>query len=100
MAQNQNQEEQDVQLMDDMRGAYQIPAWESKIGWAYLSIFVVAIAWLVWILMNANPYTIMLTLTVLLVISMSTSCNGLHGFGGYILFVSARLFGMWLFRDA
>lgn len=94
MANTPNQEEHDVQLMDDMRGAYQIPGWESKIGWVYLVAFIAAIIWLVLLPMSANPYTVTLTLTVLLVISMSTSWNWLSGYGGYTSFATAGFFGI------
>lgn len=84
----------DVALMDDMRGAYQIPKWESKLGFWYLVVFVVAILWLLWMPINANAYTVTLTLTILLVISLSSSWNWLSGYGGYTSFATAGFFGI------
>lgn len=94
MEQNQNTEETDVQLMDDDRGAYQIPKWENKLGWGYLAIFLVVLVWLVWLPMGANPYTVTLSLTVMLVVSMSSSWNWLSGYGGYTSFATAGFFGI------
>lgn len=83
-----------------MRGAYQIPAWESKIGWGYLAVFIVAVAWLIWLPMNSNAYTVTLTLTVLLVIAMSSSWNWLSGFAGYTSFGTAGFFGIGSYTAA
>lgn len=96
----QEQEQQDVHLMDDMRGAYQIPKWENKLGWVYLVLLLGAVIWLVWLPMGANAYTVTLTLTVLLVLSMSTSWNWLSGYGGYTSFATAGFFGIGSYTAA
>ncbi len=98
--QNTEQDQQDVQLMDDMRGAYQIPAWESKLGWVYLVALIVTIALLIWLPFGANAYTVTLTLTVLLVLSMATSWNWLSGYGGYTSFATAGFFGIGSYTAA
>lgn len=89
-----------TQLMDDMRGAYEPPAWEKRLGWMYLPIFIVIIGFLIYIPMNAKAYTITLTLTVLMVIALSSSWNWLSGFAGYTSFATAGFFGIGSYTAA
>lgn len=86
--------------MDDMRGAYEPPSWESKLGWIYLPLFLIAIGWLVYLPMNAKAYTITLALTVLMVIALSSSWNWLSGFAGYTSFATAGFFGIGSYTAA
>lgn len=93
-------EPQDAQLMDDMRGAYTPPGWESKLGWIYLPIIIVLIGWLVIMPMNAKAYSVTLALTVLMVVALSTSWNWLSGFAGYTSFATAGFFGIGSYTAA
>lgn len=86
--------DQQTEHMDDMRGAYTPPAWEKFLGWYYLPVFLLITAWLLWLPVNARAYTITLTLTVLLVITLGSSWNWLSGFGGYTSFATAGFFGV------
>ena len=52
-----------TQQMDDMRGAYEPPTWEKRLGWMYLPVFIAIIGILLYLPMNAKAYTITLTLT-------------------------------------
>lgn len=86
--------------MDDMRGAYVPPAWESKLGWMYLPVLLAFIGVSMWLPMNAKAYTVTLTLTVLMVIALSSSWNWLSGFAGYTSFGTAGFFGIGSYTAA
>ena len=88
------------QLMDDMRSAYEPPAWEKRLGWMYLPVFILIIGVLLYLPMNAKAYTITLTLTVLMVIALSSSWNWLSGFAGYTSFATAGFFGIGSYTAA
>lgn len=77
----------------DLQGP-RIPRWERYLGWIYLPFFLVAIAILVWLPLNADAYTVTLWLTVLMTVTLATSWNMLSGFGGYTSFGHAAFFGI------
>lgn len=91
---------ENIQPMDDMRGAYEPPSWEKKLGWIYLPLFIISIAALIYLPINAKAYTITLTLTVLMVIALSSSWNWLSGFAGYTSFATAGFFGIGSYTAA
>lgn len=97
---NNTTDPQTAQLMDDTRGAYTPPSWESKLGWIYLPIFLIIVGWLVIMPMDAKAYTITLALTVLMVVSLSSSWNWLSGFAGYTSFATAGFFGIGSYTAA
>ncbi len=86
--------------MDDMRSAYEPPAWEKRLGCMYLPVFAIIIGLLIYLPMNAKAYTVTLTLTVLMVIALSSSWNWLSGFAGYTSFATAGFFGIGSYTAA
>lgn len=71
-----------------------MPRWEPYLGWVYLVALIAAVAVLVWLPSNASPYSVTLTLIVLMTISLASSWNYLSGFGGYTSFGHAGFFGI------
>lgn len=77
----------------EIRG-YHLPRWERYLGPIYVVLLLIAIVGLVRLPMIASAYTITLTLTVLLAVTLATSWNMLSGFGGYTSFGHAGFFGV------
>lgn len=71
-----------------------MPRWEAYLGWVYLVLLIAAVAVLVWLPSATTPYTVTLTLIVLMTVSLSSSWNYLSGFGGYTSFGHAGFFGI------